>query len=160
MDHRKFLEMAVDLSSASAEKWWFPAGALIVRGDIIISEWISIWSILNDPTAHAETVAIRKACEKLKTSDLSWCTLYSSMQPCVMCYSAAVWAKISQIMFICEKTPDMVSKWYYEWTTNIFALNRENGNKIVISQNSEYREWAMLAVKKWEAVNNILTTWA
>lgn len=57
----------------------------------------------NDPTAHAEVVAIREACEKLNTYDLSDCILYTSCEPCPMCLSAIIWANIKEVYYACTK---------------------------------------------------------
>lgn len=57
----------------------------------------------NDPTAHAEIVAIREACKKLNTYDLSDCMLYTSAEPCPMCLSAIIWANIKKVYFGCNK---------------------------------------------------------
>ena len=57
----------------------------------------------NDPTAHAEVMAIRKACEKLNTYDLSNCILYTSCEPCPMCLSAAIWANIKDVYYACTR---------------------------------------------------------
>jgi guanine deaminase len=57
----------------------------------------------NDPTAHAEVVAIRNACKKLNTYDLSDCILYTSCQPCPMCLSAIIWANIKDVYYACTK---------------------------------------------------------
>ena len=57
----------------------------------------------NDPTAHAEVIAIRRACEKLNTYDLSSYILYTSCEPCPMCLSAAIWANIKDIYYACTR---------------------------------------------------------
>lgn len=56
-----------------------------------------------DPTAHAEVVAIREACKKLNTYDLSDCILYTSCEPCPMCLSAIIWANIKEVYYACTK---------------------------------------------------------
>ena len=66
-------------------------GALIVRDDKIIAQAHNSVKDLYDPTAHAEIIAIRGAAQKLKTSDLEECVLYSTCEPCPMCFSAAWW---------------------------------------------------------------------
>lgn len=76
-----------------------PFGAVIVQNSQIIGEgWNQVTST-NDPTAHAEVIAIRRACANLKAFDLSGATLYTSCEPCPMCLSAAYWARIGHIYF-------------------------------------------------------------
>jgi tRNA(Arg) A34 adenosine deaminase TadA len=57
----------------------------------------------NDPTAHAEVVAIRKACKKLNTFDLSGCEIYASCEPCPMCLGAIMWARIDKLYFAADR---------------------------------------------------------
>lgn len=81
-----------------------PFGAVIVdENNNIISNGNN--QVLNqkDPTAHAEIVAIREACKKLNTYDLSNCTLYTSCEPCPMCLSAIIWANIKKVYYGCTK---------------------------------------------------------
>ena len=78
-----------------------PFGAVIVQKGKIIAKAHNQVFKSHDPTAHAEIVAIRKACAKLKTFNLSDCELYSSCEPCPMCYSAARWARIKKVFFGC-----------------------------------------------------------
>ena len=81
-----------------------PFGAVIVdENNNIISNGNN--QVLNqkDPTAHAEIVAIREACRKLNTYDLSNCTLYTSCEPCPMCLSAIIWANIKKVYYGCTK---------------------------------------------------------
>jgi len=76
-----------------------PFGAVISKDNKIISRgWNKVTSA-NDPTAHAEISAIRKACKKLKTFDLSGCEIYTSCEPCPMCLSAIYWAHLDKIYF-------------------------------------------------------------
>lgn len=76
-----------------------PFGAIIVKNGKIVGEgWNQVTST-NDPTAHAEVVAIRRACENLKTFQLSGTELYTSCEPCPMCLSAAYWARVDRIYF-------------------------------------------------------------
>ena len=76
-----------------------PFGAVIVKDGKIISEgWNQVTSS-NDPTAHAEIVAIRKACEKLEAFDLNGAEIYTSCEPCPMCLSAIYWARIDKIYY-------------------------------------------------------------
>ena len=81
-----------------------PFGAVIVdKNGNIISEGNNKVICSSDPTAHAEIVAIRNACQKLRTYDLSDYILYTSCEPCPMCLSAIIWANIKQVYFGCSK---------------------------------------------------------
>lgn len=97
---RLFLQCAIDLAVANVARGeGGPFGAVIVRdGDIVAEGWNRVIAT-NDPTAHAEIVAIRAACAKLGRFHLSDCTLYASSEPCPMCLSAAYWARIKRIVF-------------------------------------------------------------
>ncbi|MGM9879492.1 MAG: nucleoside deaminase [Bacilli bacterium] len=81
-----------------------PFGAVIVSsdGEVISCESNKVLR-LNDPTAHAEINAIRMACKKLGTYDLSGCTLYTSCEPCPMCLSAVIWANIDKVYYGCTR---------------------------------------------------------
>lgn len=81
-----------------------PFGAVIVdeHGEIIAKGNNKVL-INNDPTAHAEVVAIREASKKLGTYDLSNCVLYTSCEPCPMCLSAIIWANIKEVYYACTK---------------------------------------------------------
>lgn len=74
-----------------------PFGAVVVKEGEIISVSSNHVLANNDPTAHAEIMAIRKACEKLGTYDLSGCELYATGYPCPMCLGAIIWANIKKI---------------------------------------------------------------
>src|SRR6202045_5321259 len=76
-----------------------PFGAVIVRNNTIISEgWNEVTSS-NDPTAHAEIVAIRRACALLGAFNLPDCDIYTSCEPCPMCLGAIYWARLSRVYF-------------------------------------------------------------
>ncbi|RMF14868.1 MAG: nucleoside deaminase [Gammaproteobacteria bacterium] len=100
MGDREFLERAVALAAEhSADGDCGPFGAVLVKDGRIIAEgWNRVVSG-QDPTAHAEVTAIRAACEALDTHELKGCTLYSSCEPCPMCFSAAVWARVDRIVY-------------------------------------------------------------
>ena len=99
-DHREFLNRAIQLSKENIDQTsGGPFGAVVVRQGIVISEGCNRVTSSNDPTAHAEVNAIRSACEKLKTFDLSDCEIYSSCEPCPMCLSAIYWARISKVYY-------------------------------------------------------------
>ena len=76
-----------------------PFGAVIVRDGAVLAEGWNRVTSSNDPTAHAEVTAIRRACEALGTFSLPGATLYTSCEPCPMCLAAAYWARVSRIVF-------------------------------------------------------------
>ena len=76
-----------------------PFGAVIVRNGKIVAEGSNRVTSTNDPTAHAEVVAIRRACHELGVFELKDCELYTSCEPCPMCLGAIYWARLSRIYF-------------------------------------------------------------
>jgi len=76
-----------------------PFGAVIVKEGHIVAEGVNRVTATNDPTAHAEVVAIREACAKLGFFELIDCELYTSCEPCPMCLGAIYWARLSRIYF-------------------------------------------------------------
>lgn len=97
----KFMLMAIKSAEAGIRKKdGGPFGACIVDrfGEVLAVAHNTVWRSC-DSTAHAEVNAIRKACKKLKTIDLSGCTIYSTCEPCPMCFAAIHWAKIKNIVY-------------------------------------------------------------
>ena len=95
-----FMREAVRLSLVNMrEQGGGPFGAVIVRaGKIVARGWNEVTGT-NDPTAHAEVVAIRKACKKLKTFKLAGCEIYTSCEPCPMCLAAISWAHLDRVYY-------------------------------------------------------------
>ena len=81
-----------------------PFGCVIVKDGVIVGRGNNKVTTTNDPTAHAEVTAIRDACARLNTYDLSGCELYASCEPCPMCLGAIYWAKIKRVYFACTRT--------------------------------------------------------
>lgn len=98
-DDARFMARAIELSERNVENGGGPFGAVIVRDGSIVAEGVNRVTALNDPTAHAEVSAIRKACAELGTFKLDGCTIYTSCEPCPMCLSAIYWAGISRIFY-------------------------------------------------------------
>ena len=95
----KFMIMAIEKAKEGLGNDNSPFGACIVKdGKVVSCEHNIVWQS-TDITAHAEINAIRKACEKLNTIDLSGCVIYSTCEPCPMCFTACHWAKISAIVY-------------------------------------------------------------
>ena len=98
-EKNKFMLKAIELSIRSAETIGGPFGCVIVKDNKIISEGSNKVTSTNDPTAHGEIVAIREACLKLSTFNLSGCELYSTCEPCPMCLSAIYWSHIDRVFY-------------------------------------------------------------
>jgi tRNA(Arg) A34 adenosine deaminase TadA len=80
-----------------------PFGCIIVQDDTIVGRGNNKVTSTNDPTAHAEVVAIRDACKNLNTFQLSNCELYTSCEPCPMCLGAIYWARPKKVYYACTK---------------------------------------------------------
>ena len=100
-----FMRRVIELSRKSMNSLnGGPFGALVIKGDEVISEGTNSVTLWNDPTAHAEVVAIRRACTALNTFQLTGCDIYSSCEPCPMCLGAIYWARPRAVYFAGERT--------------------------------------------------------
>jgi guanine deaminase len=95
-----FMARAIELSIENVRSGQGgPFGAVIVKDDAVIAEGANQVTSTNDPTAHAEVIAIRLACQKLGTFNLPGCEIYASCEPCPMCLGAIYWAHVSRVYF-------------------------------------------------------------
>lgn len=100
--NEKYVKIANDMAMKNSKNNFLdggPFGAIIVKDGKIISKASNSVLKSKDPTAHAEVNAIRKACKKLNTHDLTGCTLYTSCYPCPMCMASSIWANIKEIYY-------------------------------------------------------------
>ncbi len=99
-NHEKFLKEAIRLAKENVKTCQGgPFGAVVVKDDKVISTGVNKVTGTNDPTAHAEVVAIREACKKLGSFQLDDCIIYASCEPCPMCLGAIYWARPKMIVF-------------------------------------------------------------
>ena len=98
-DKNKLMARAIELSIDSAKTAGGPFGSVVVKDNKIISEGSNKVTSSNDPTAHAEIVAIRNACQELQTFNLSGCEIYTTCEPCPMCLSAIYWSRIDKVYY-------------------------------------------------------------
>lgn len=103
MSDTHWLNEAIRLAEANVADGGGPFGALIVRGDELIATGVNRVTPTLDPTAHAEVVAIRAACAKLGDFRLSGCVLFSSCEPCPLCLSAALWARVERVRYAADR---------------------------------------------------------
>ena len=142
-----FMMRSIELSIESAKSKGGPFGSVIVKDNKIIAEGSNQVTINNDPTAHGEIVAIRSACQKLNTFNLSGCDLYSSCEPCPMCLSAIYWSRIENVFYantrIDAKRIDFDDSFIYS------EINKDLENR-KIKMHQMHRDEALEAFKIWE----------
>jgi tRNA(Arg) A34 adenosine deaminase TadA len=99
MTDDEFMRLAIEKAKEGIRKGQTPFGACIVKdSDVVSCAHNTVWRG-NDVTCHAEINAIRMACKKLNTVDLSGCVIYTTTEPCPMCFGASHWARISKIVY-------------------------------------------------------------
>ena len=102
-DHSRYMRIAIDLAcSGIGRKEGRPFGAVIVKGGDVLGSGSNRAILDGDPTSHAEIVAIREACRKVRSHRLDGSVLYSSCEPCPMCLGAMYWAGIKELYFGCS----------------------------------------------------------
>ena len=94
-----FMRQAIDLAVENVRRDGGPFGALVVKDGIVIATGANQVTRTNDPTAHAEVVAIREACRVLGDFQLTGCDLYTSCEPCPMCLGAIFWARPEHVFY-------------------------------------------------------------
>ena len=99
MRNEDFMRQAIELAVENIKNGGGPFGAVIVKDGAVVATGANRVTANNDPTAHAEVCAIRAACTKLGTFDLSGCVIYTSCEPCPMCLSALYWAGVERIVY-------------------------------------------------------------
>jgi guanine deaminase len=128
-----------------------PFGAVIVRDGSVVAEAANQVTSLNDPTAHAEVLAIRAACKQLGAFDLEGCELYTSCEPCPMCLGAIYWARLSEVYFANSAADASEIGFDDSLIYNEFALPHA-GRKIPMIQ--IMREQALAGFRAWESKPN------
>ena len=143
----KFMQRAIELSIESINSGGGPFGSVIVKDEKIISEGMNRVTVDNDPTSHGEIVAIRNACKKLNTFNLSDCSLYSSCEPCPMCMSAIYWSRIGKVYY--ANTRDDAKKINFDDSLIYSEIPKKNEDK-KISMKQMMRNEALKAFDLWD----------
>ena len=143
----KFMQRAIELSIESINSGGGPFGSIIIKGNEIISEGMNRVTVNNDPTAHGEITAIRHACKKLNTFDLTGYELYSNCEPCPMCLSAIYWARVDNIYY--ANTRDDAKKINFDDSLIYSEISKKiEDRKIPIKQ--MLRDEALKAFEIWD----------
>ena len=151
-DAAKFMRKAIRLSIGNVDKAkGGPFGAVIVKDGKVIARGSNSVTATNDPTAHAEVVAIRKACKILKTYQLTGCEIYTSCEPCPMCLAAIYWSRPDKIYYANSKEDaaaiNFDDKLIYE------ELAKPISERKIFTQQL-LRDEALEAFKKWSVSPN------
>jgi guanine deaminase len=123
-----------------------PFAAVVVKGGKIIARGVNRVTVTNDPTAHAEVVAIREACTTLKSFQLTGCEIYTSCEPCPMCLAAIYWARPDKVYFANTKE-DAASAGFDDSFIYSEIAQPVNGRKIPLQQ--IMRDDAIRAFEEW-----------
>ena len=136
---QEWLDEAVRIATHNVENGGGPFGALIVKDGEVVSTGVNRVTANLDPTAHAEVVAIRAACQALGTFKLDGCVLVSSCEPCPMCLSSALWARVDRILYTADRheaaKAGFDDRAFYElfdrpretWTVPVTRLSAKDG---------------------------------
>ncbi len=98
-----WLRKAVELAVANVGEGGGPFGAVLVKDEELVASGQNRVTRDLDPTAHAEVMAIREACARLGDFALTGCTLYASCEPCPLCVSAALWARVDRVVYAADR---------------------------------------------------------
>ena len=146
-NNSEFMLRAIELSIQSAKSKGGPFGCVIVKENKIIAEGHNQVTANNDPTAHAEIVAIRNACAKLNDFFLKGCDLYTSCEPCPMCLSAIYWSHVDNIYYANTR---MDAKNIDFDDSFIYSEVRKKIDERKIKMTQINREEALVAFKIWQ----------
>ena len=147
----EFMEEAIRLSISNVEEGkGGPFGAVVVKDGKIIARGVNLVTTNNDPTAHAEVVAIREACKVLDTFQLDGCEIYTSCEPCPMCLGAIYWTRPAKLFYANTKEDataiNFDDQFIYEEMARPITERKLFTQQIM-------REEALEAFKKWSESN-------
>ncbi len=144
----QFMQRAIELAKEGIKSnAGGPFGAVVVKDGKIIAEGYNSVTSGNDPTAHAEVVAIRKACKKLKTFQLKDCVIYTSCEPCPMCLGAIYWARPKKVFYACSREDAAAINFDDQFIYNELEKNIDN-RKITFVQLMQKE--ALTVFKNWQ----------
>jgi guanine deaminase len=150
--HDQFMREAVNLSRENVrEGKGGPFATVVVKNGTVIARGTNLVTSTNDPTAHAEIVAIREACRTLGSFQLDGCDIYTSCEPCPMCLGAIYWARPRAIYF--ANTRDDAAEIGFDDRTIYDEFTRRHGDR-KIPMIQVLREEALVAFQEWQEKND------
>ena len=147
MTKEELMRKAIELSVKNVAEGGGPFGAVIARNGEIVATGVNRVTDEHDPTAHAEVSAIRAACRKLNTFDLSGCEIYTSCEPCPMCLGAIYWAHLDKIYYGNNKTDAARIGFDDSFIYDELALERKDRKKVM---EELLPDEAIAAFRAWE----------
>jgi guanine deaminase len=149
---KNFIEQAIAMAVENVHRNGGPFAALVVRDGEVIAAGCNQVTRSNDPTAHAEIVAIREACRVLGTFQLSGCELYTSCEPCPMCLGAIFWARPEKVFFAATQSDAAAAGFDDSFIYRQIALTHSERSIPMIQIISEgsgrpFQEWVSLPEK-------------
>ncbi len=146
-----FLLRAIELAVLNVrERRGGPFGAVIVKDGTILSEGTNLVTTSLDPTAHAEVVAIRKACEVLQSFELRGCEVYASCEPCPMCLAAIYWSRAEKVYFAAGREDAAAAGFDDEFLYRELSLEMRQRT---LPMQQDLREEAIAAFDAWRRDN-------
>jgi len=146
--HEEFMKMAIRLARKNVESGkGGPFGAVIVKDGEVVASAMNEVTSSDDPTAHAEVVAIRRACSELGTYQLEGCDSYSSCEPCPMCLGAIYWARPDKVYYAGTRKDAAASGFDDDFIYEEITLSPD---KRKIPFINEMRQEAIEAFKEWD----------
>lgn len=144
---KEFMGKAISLAMANVVNLkGGPFGAVIVKDGKIVGNGSNQVTVINDPTAHAEIVAIRDATKNLNTFDLTGCEIYSSCEPCPMCLGAIYWARLDKLFYASTKDDAAAANFDDSHIYKEFALQKDERNLHSIQM---MRDEAVKVFEEW-----------
>lgn len=142
-EDEKYMRLAIEVTKEGIEKGQTPFGAIIVKeGKIIASSHNQVW-LDTDITAHAEVTAIRNACKAINDIDLTGATIYTTTEPCPMCFSASHWARLDRIVYGAT-IEDAAGAGFHELSIHNTTMKEIGGSEIAITSGVLQEECAAL----------------
>jgi guanine deaminase len=154
MTHEKWLTLTIDMAIQNVKDGGGPFAAIIVKNGEIIGTGTNLVHLHNDPSAHAELLAIREACSALASVDLSACILYASGEPCPMCLGAAYWATVGTIYYACSKTDAMNGAAFTNPLDSFYADQNEIAENRTVPFIHMKTDDSLSPFHEWNRVNN------
>lgn len=154
MTHEKWLDKTIQMAVENVKNGGGPFAAIVVKGGEVIGSGTNCVHLHNDPSAHAELLAIREACAHLQSTDLSSAVLYASGEPCPMCLGAAYWSNVGQVYYTCSKNDAFEGTGFPNLLENYFPDQQKEPEKRQIPFVHIQTDDALAPFLEWKKTQN------